>query len=268
MPSRPTPSTSPPPAGDDRPPFLLAQPLFRAVGRGRWRAALHEREPIDARRQAAGFADAFRRANDGGPPATWRRVNRGKLTAVLRGGPGRLPRVGLVCGGGLGKTTNLLFLEHEINADSRGPQLAVFLELGDLAAAHESGPFEDEVLKLIEHRLGVGSAAAQQKLHVQLLRKLTAGRVTFLLDSLDQAGAATDGPAMTALATLCRGPWSACPVWVSGRPAAFQGNRGFFVESPGPAWRLFRVGQLDEPEARELLDASRRLAGARKRGAR
>ena len=85
---------------------------------------------------------------------------------------------------------------------------------------------------------------------------LLAGRVTFLLDSLDQANPDPAGPVVHALRALLQGRWEKCRVWVSGRPYAFRIARAELQKMAG--WQFIRIGQLDEPECRQLLETTQR----------
>lgn len=90
---------------------------------------------------------------------------------------------------------------------------------------------------------------------LELKRRRHQGRITLLLDSLDQAGAAAKGKAVQTLAALIKSTWEDCPIWISGRPHAFEGNRLLFLEDPAQQWQFLRIGQLDPPECGFLLDA-------------
>ena len=117
--------------------------------------------------------------------------------------------------------------------------------------------------------------------HVE--RMLRTGRVIFLLDSLDQSDPDPASSVVKALRELCRGKWKACPVWISGRPYAFRiasEKRGDDPRNAGLAdldpastavdqavdqvsWQFIRIGALDEPETRQLLETARPLGGRR-----
>ncbi len=69
-------------------------------------------------------------AAEGESPRRWTRLaDRGELIKHATSDDEAWRRVGVVCGAGLGKTTNLKWLEAAINGldDGRGKQLAIFL---------------------------------------------------------------------------------------------------------------------------------------------
>jgi hypothetical protein len=101
----------------------------------------------------------------------------------------------------------------------------------------------------------VGQSAA---LRFAVERLLLEGRVTWLLDSLDQTDPAPEGDVMQALGRLVQGRWKRCRVWVSGRPYAFRIARTALEPiDPEHPWQFLRIGQLDEPECRQLLERTR-----------
>ena len=228
--------------------FLLGQPLFRLVERrpeARWHAVINEAEPRDDRRKGD-FTPALRPPTEAGTPDpehTWRRLDREELVVRLADPLPEWHRVALVCGAGLGKTTNLQWLEAALNrhANHRGKQLAFFLEIKDLP---------DSPARLMQF---LCTKKGARNLKHALRDKRRQGQITLLLDSLDQAGARPEDPAIRSLQTLLSSVWSPCPIWVSGRPHAFEANRTLFLPSVND-WQFLRVGQLDEPECRFLLD--------------
>jgi NACHT domain len=234
----------------------------------RWQAVINEAEPRDDRRKD-GFTAAFRppAGEEEGSPgeSVWRRLSREKLAAGLADPSAGWRRVALVCGAGLGKTTNLAWLEAAINRQGgyRGKQLAFFLEIKDLT---ESAA---DLLRLlctrVQDRIDPAACQPAPQLEMELARKRQQGEITLLLDSLDQAGAGPRGTAVRALKALLRSVWSGCPVWISGRPHAFKANRDLFLDSPTGRWQFLRVGQLDEPECRFLLEDARAAARRRRK---
>jgi hypothetical protein len=241
--------------------FVLGQPLFRlrtVDPEARWQAVINEAEPRDDRR-GDGFTPAFRppRREDGPEQEpTWERLDRTRLIDTLADPPAAWRRVALVCGAGLGKTANLSWMEAALNrhATHRGRQLAYCLELQELTCSADD--LMDRLLRSVRNRVG-GSWRAGVPLEQDFLRRRTQGRITLLLDSLDQAGPAPQGGVVRALDALLHGAWSACPVWVSGRPHAFRMNPRLFRDFPNDAWEFVRVGQLDEPECRFMLETVR-----------
>jgi predicted NACHT family NTPase len=170
-------------------------------------------------------------------------------------------RVALVSGAGLGKTANLQWLAARVNKqdDGRGRQVAIFTPLRDLPASGQELP-EFVYQWLIEH-YGQNTDAREVAMLKELaLRLLKQGRVLFLLDSLDEAGAAENSPAITKLRQLISSTWKQNPVWVSGRPYAFRATERALREmSPQADWNFVRIGPLNEPEARQLVETAGRV---------
>lgn len=242
--------------------FLLDQPLFRVAARKpllRWQAITHDGDPLDEQNEK--LTDAFQspdRHRDQAPRKLWKRMNRSRLLAALSRGDPRLKRVTLVCGAGLGKTTNLQHIEAHINqhlAEGRGQQLAFFLEMAELPSIFQrvgltpSEALLDHLSNRIANQLGITKGA----MLFELRRRLKQGTITLLLDSLDQAGARPDGPAMRAFQQLLVSPWQNCSIWLSGRPEAFRVNAQAFPHD-WVGWQFFRIAQFDEAEARYHLE--------------
>jgi predicted NACHT family NTPase len=162
--------------------------------------------------------------------------------------------VALVCGAGLGKTTNLKWLEAAVNGLKNGCErpLAFALDLEQLPDNREA------LLQLLVGNIMDRVEAEEAKVRHRLRRLLAAGRVTFLLDSLDQSDPNPKGPVVAALRKLVEGVWRRCRVWISGRPYAFRTARPALQSLvPNLNWRFLRIGQLDEPECRQLLETAK-----------
>lgn len=253
-----------------RPPgqFLLGQLVWRAEApaKKRWDLAIREDEPTD---EASKGDPAFRPApviDETGeeelveskgdlPSQRWLRLDkREELIGYATSDDSAWRHVGVVCGAGLGKTTNLQWLEAAVNRlhDGRGKHLAIFLEIRDLS------DLQDKILDYVVQRIA-NKVGGRDLLRFAAERMLLDGRVTWLLDSLDQADPDPKGPVVAAVRELIQGRWSRCRVWVSGRPYAFRIARpGLEAIAPQSPWQFIRIGQLDEPECRQLLETSRR----------
>lgn len=240
---------------DDRAIFLLEQPLWRAVGKPAdcWQLAMAEEEPVadgeePARRPAPREGD--KRKLD----AEWKRIERAEVVQRAVSAAPEDRRVAIVCGAGLGKTTTLHYLQAAINARHNGfdPNLGFLLDLAELPGDRDR--LLDLMVKKIKARIDAGEDSIRQALR----RKLAAGCVTFLLDSLDQADPSPRGAVVQALAALMQGAWGGCRVWISGRPYAFETARAELEKmSKKLPWQFLRVGQLEEAECRYLLETSR-----------
>ena len=150
----------------------------------------------------------------GEPSATWKPIGRSDLVRLAASGDPNWKHLGIVCGAGLGKTTNLQWLESAVNALDRGfhRQLAWFLELRHLPRDH------DQLLESMVQRVREEGRVDDDPRTIRhgLRRLLTAGRVTFLLDSLDQADPSPRGPAVAAWKAWLRASGTDAP---SGSPA-------------------------------------------------
>jgi formylglycine-generating enzyme required for sulfatase activity len=248
--------------------FLLDQPLFRLKAGSpdaRWLAVLTESEPIDALRKQEGFEPAFRSMPPGHvantvPEKMWEKVVRTNLIDMMCDPPNDQRRVALICSGGLGKTTNLGYFADAINAGAKlnegtnkleptyhGRQLAFVVPFAQLLLPLDQ--LRDWLLRQIKETV----PGTTEQLEADLNRRLLYGRITFLLDSLDQAGPDPKGLFIPRLESLCTGIWKKCPIWVSGRPHAFEPNKRLFFNG----WQFYQVGQLDKAETRYLLDVTR-----------
>lgn len=241
--------------------FLLDQPIWQcdAPPEERWPMAEAEHEPDDDGSQSA-HQPSGERAEFAG---TWNRISRDTMLEYAISDDPAWHRVGVVCGAGLGKTTNLNWLAARINRRQLGrdKNLAVFMELSDFELLKDQEKLKNELVTRINNR----KSGKQDLTDLAVERMLTDGRITFLLDSLDQANPDPNGKAVKALvALLDGGKWKACRVWVSGRPYAFRMARKKLETLKGnPPWQFLRIGQLDEPECRQLLETFRRPGNAR-----
>ena len=245
------------PSDDLRPGFLLGQPFWLAEAKtpaAGWAMAVHEAEPSDDRTKfESGIrppeADRDLRS-DGG---RWQRIDdRAELVRMALEDP-FWSRVGLVCGAGLGKTTTLRWLEAAINRldGGRGKYLAFYRGLEGIP--EQGDDLLLEFARRVADAVGIGESAALE--HVRQFRY--DGKIILLLDSLDQGDPNPAGPAVRALKNLFTGSWSDCRIWVSGRPYAFRLAGSSLREGrPNAAWQFVRVGQLDEPECRQLVETT------------
>jgi hypothetical protein len=175
-------------------------------------------------------------------------------------------RVIVVCGAGLGKTTNLEWLEYRLNSLTTRTYLPLLLEVRALRQlipedAQEASKENAlaEILQRLEKQPGLKLIQGNPDLRKRgLERMLIAGRVIWLLDSLDQANPTPGEKDVQAIVRLCSGPWKECPVWVTGRPYAFRQASSALRSVDGGAWKFLRIGLLDEPEARQLVETGGR----------
>ena len=82
-------------------------------------------------------------------------------------------------------------------------------------------------------------------------RLIRQGRITFLLDSLDQA----DRPKAIKAIRALHNNAAKCRIWISGRPYAFRETSTELREMC--RWQFLRILPQDEPECRQLLEYHR-----------
>ncbi len=181
----------------------------------------------------------------------WQPIERSKLLE-LASGRARPLRVGLVCDAGLGKTTNLQWLEASLAGRPGSGTLPLLIRLDStrgldlLEAEHRTpGAVLDHLASAIS-RNG-GGDLTQNRRSVERLQ--ADGRITLLIDGLDHALSRDGVPGLLG-DVLGSDGWRGCPVWVAGRPHAFDGAWDLFV---GPDWTFLRVEPLGEPEVRLYL---------------
>lgn len=249
--------------------FLLGQPIWRAEGspEARWRLAMREDEPSDETSQGehafrpppiddelsadelSALEPGLAGPADSNDTARWVRMKREEVVQYALSADPAWSRVGIVCTAGLGKTTNLEWLTVEVNrrSDGRGKDLAACCDVGELPCAQDH--LQAELLNAI--RNNVANVASES-----LERMLRDGRVIWLLDSLDQTDPNPNGDALQGITALATGRYSACRIWVAGRPYAFRLARPGLAKLGG--WQFLRIGELGEAECRHLLEVSGR----------
>ncbi len=174
-----------------------------------------------------------------------------------------LNRVALVCDAGLGKTTNMEWLQAKLSAQG-SRQLAVLIRL-DTQAPEDRQPGSPELyscgLELFKRQLETPSvehlldwlaeelfchvAIGEKARHLAALCRLRAqGRITLLIDGLDHA--IGDTAIRTYLKRfLGSDQWRHCPIWIAGRPTAFKSLWNVFLASN---WNFHRIAPLAEAE--------------------
>lgn len=260
--------------------FLIRQPIWHlneADPELRWEMGVVEDDPTEesegGQRPRKGVAIRRDRRQsmdiEAEPEETadpkWELMDRNDLvTNVLSDSPAApvrpWHRVALVSGAGLGKTANLQWLASRINQheDGRGRQVAIFTPLRDLRVSSETLPefVYQWLIKYYGQNPNTHETAMLKEVALRLLKQ---GRVLFLLDSLDEAGAAENSPAITKLGQLMSQTWKQNPVWVSGRPYAFRATETALRQMvPVEDWNFVRIGPLNEPEARQLVETAGR----------
>ncbi|MEQ1831402.1 MAG: NACHT domain-containing protein, partial [Pirellula sp.] len=241
--------------------FLVRQPFWFAKmapewdQEQRWNAAVQEGEP-----EIGGLESGFKATHNEdderllaqkiGP--NWQRMTREHLLWCALTSDPQWKTVAMVCGAGLGKTTNFQYLDALINRQFlyRGECFAVFLELNRLSQFTSFENFRsDQHDKLFDL---IGGKKPKMEIEFAWNRLFESGRILFLVDSLDQADHTENSTGLSKLEKLIG---SACKVWLSGRSYAFRDAKSTLLPmGKNHPWQFLRVGQLDEPEARQLID--------------
>jgi formylglycine-generating enzyme required for sulfatase activity len=221
--------------------------------------------------------------------STWKTVTRAQLGNALLapadqptvlGGVSmpRRRRLYLVGGGGMGKTTNMRWLEAAFNgldADERADEnatpveaLALLVNFGD---PNESlvDKNDEQVGTVLQHviakclGLPEGGRSTESRWFMEaiedgLRRDAAAGRLAILIDGLDHVGA-DKVPLLTSIQSEAPGRyWTPCTIVASGRPQAVQrwqdtpANMDSTVATSH--WRFVEPAEFSEQEARFFLD--------------
>jgi formylglycine-generating enzyme required for sulfatase activity len=199
------------------------------------------------------------------PKARWRGLKRHALVHSLTV-KGTVTRLFVVCSAGLGKSTNLQWLAAKLAAPG-SKEIPFFFELGN---EHLPGRLVDFFETTLPDRIHRGEGNADlpdQHIRAALKRARANGRITLLLDGVDQAGEAS----WKLLTELLISPaWKACPIVLSARPHAVFDRWKELIVPDERAWRFLRVEPLGPVQRKLLLDQDgvpryRRLpAGGRK----
>jgi hypothetical protein len=167
-------------------------------------------------------------------------------------------RVALMCDAGLGKTTNLRWLQrHLCEPGSRILPLLIPLDEPAgrilLQKERESG---DILVRRLARQI-MDAAKGKLKTHLRAVERMqSAGRVVLLIDGLDHAIANPETATM--LKELIESAaWRGCPVWIAGRPYALSAAWQTLFNTD--EWKFLRIGGLQSPEIRFYLA---RQAGA------
>jgi formylglycine-generating enzyme required for sulfatase activity len=154
-------------------------------------------------------------------------------------------RVAIVCDAGLGKSTNLQWVQAQIGRSRR--QVAFLVELHK--SKHLLGD-PDLLLQDFVTQIKVKARKEEKHLLDGLKRLRTAGGITLLLDGLDQLlGQDKDALPLQQLQTLLTcDVWKDCSLWIAGRPHIFQSHWANLFADDG--WQFVQVEPLDEKTIR------------------
>jgi len=206
--------------------------------------------------------------------SSWSAVPRDDIVAALRcpedttavlGGVAlpRPIRLFLVSGGGVGKTTNMRWLEATLNETAEERRLAVRVQAGELHGKKEGEVLQVMIARIAQEAGAGGDLWGQRAIEAGLREEAAAGRLVILVDGLDHVEARG-----VLLFTSIQTPgrlWSNCNVVAAGRPQALHG----WEDAPAnPAetvaaghWRFLEPAEFEDDEARVFLGS----AGGRSR---
>jgi formylglycine-generating enzyme required for sulfatase activity len=239
-----------------KPPFLTNQRLSLLTGTDDVLRHL-DVEAFAGQRDRGGY-----RGDEQGKDSPWRPLTRDAWLAGLRG-DGRFRRCVVVADAGLGKSTNLAWLNAALARQQR--QFLTFcLPIEQLPSSTDhlfdlllDGYWRDaKGCGLLD---GLTPALARDRL--QHYRRT--GRLVLLLDSLDQT--TDNGQAeQTLQKLLTRAAWSRCPLVFTTRPHALSSRWHRVFKPHQTDWQFVRIEQLDREQQRRLLgdivDAGGRVA--------
>jgi formylglycine-generating enzyme required for sulfatase activity len=208
--------------------------------------------------------------------ATWLPVTRAEVVAALCRPDdvaaelagvalSRPLRLFLVGGGGVGKTTNMRWLEATINeqavrANHAQPVFALRVAAGALV-----GKSDADIVAVLQARIKAETvrtddAWTDEAIEHGLAAQAAAGLLVILVDGLDHVESRA-----VHLFTAIQSPagrWSRCAVVAAGRPQAVQS----WEDTPGPveivaarAWRFLEPAEFDDEEGRIFLDTADEL---------
>lgn len=250
---------------DDRKSYFLVRQPFRYCEAekqsARWDAARSDQEPEIDGSESGIRAPTGGETDDKEHHKFWRRITRQHLVECAVSEDPSWKHLALVCGPGLGKTTNFKYLAAAVNRhlDGRHKWMAIDCVISDLQDLNddESALVEKLVERPLRKSIRSNQRHAIRDAEIEHTAQYLyeAGRILFLLDSLDQADHRHKSEPMFWIEKLVK---SSNKVWVSGRPYAFSQAQDK-LSKMCPDWQFMRVGQLDEPEARQLIETGPKL---------
>jgi sulfatase modifying factor 1 len=177
----------------------------------------------------------------------WRRVSRDKLVQALTH-KGKVKRLAVVCAGGYGKSANLEWLAAML-AKAGQVVFRFVLDEWEVSLPAAEAEFWDTFLPQ-----QLRNAAGNERLDLETGRRIldrlrSAGRLTLLFDSVDQA---SERGRLLVEQVLAHAAWACCPVVITSRPDAVFDHWGKLIGRDESAWRFVRVEPLAE-EQRHLL---------------
>ena len=199
-----------------------------------------------------------RSAESGRPLGEWGTFDRGELAGnVLTntdGSPCDLSRLVITTDAGIGKTTTMLWLENELSQPG-APTAAFYLTFSRLPP--QIGELLPDLARRMLQAEGGNAEGASLKNALRVLEMLRhEGRLTLLLDALDQEPADGSAASLVRQLLLDEPAWRACRIVISGRPFALQRHWWqLFATELGCGWRFMQVDEFTPDEQRRFLGA-------------
>jgi hypothetical protein len=158
-------------------------------------------------------------------------------------------RWAVVCAAGLGKSTNLQWLAKELALP--GSRQVPFLFALD-RVKHATPEKLLEVMLPAKVRAAPGNSDLTDERLLTYLRRLRAqGRITLLLDSIDQS---SEAGLQLVSALLATRDWDACPIVLSARPHALFDRWDDLIIPDEASWQFVRVEPLAAEQSGLLLN--------------
>ncbi len=198
----------------------------------------------------------------------WTAIHRNEVGMLATTSP-RALRVAIACDAGLGKSTNMAWLESIVARAADCGQVPLLLRLDEAnhpEGLHRPTPAMNllsqesmnpgSLLNWWAGRLAHESGCDQTAMKDHLIELQKHGQITLIIDGLDHALAHDDF--FTTLKELLTKSalWKHCPIWLAGRPYAF--NLCWELLGLGKGWTFLKVNALEHPEIRLYLE---RVAG-------
>jgi formylglycine-generating enzyme required for sulfatase activity len=179
----------------------------------------------------------------------------------------RLQRLVLSTDAGVGKSSNLEWLQWEINRAATddlligASPLAFVVHLGKLEPEASASPGSDtdwlemQIVKLWQEQVNPTAGKPLEQIPALTMTRTlrAAGRLVLLIDQLDQA----QDTVIQALARVLAQPsWNACRVIIAGRPYALQQNETPLFAVPkyeSQRWYFVQIDEFTETQQKEYL---------------
>jgi formylglycine-generating enzyme required for sulfatase activity len=162
-----------------------------------------------------------------------------------------LLRVAVVCDAGMGKSTNMQWLEKtfaELSSPDRH-MVPLLLQLDcpvDLELLRSEFDAPGTLVNRLVARLK-RQDPTNDDLHYTVQRQQQNGSIALLIDGLDHVSS-LESVSSWLKAIVDSAPWRHCPIWIAGRPVAFEHCWTKFFAAD--CWSFLRVEALAEPEIR------------------